>query len=188
MHAVNGLLGVLSDAVTLSIAQIPVRVHGCEMCAADREPLRAAVLVRHVRGGTIQFAACERCASAIRRVIAVAGGATASGPARVAIDPDVVHAAAKRASPSADVVGEPVLLHEYADVFVAEDGQAYVVRSYGQGRADGTWIGWLAFAATDGSSSRRTGQETSQSSREHAAYWATGLEACYFAGAFKRTA
>jgi hypothetical protein len=177
---------VLTDPVTLSIAQVPVHVHGCEMCAAEPEPLRVAVLVRHARGGAIQFAACERCAAAIRRVIAVAGGASASGPAHIAIDPEVVYASANRASPSADVVGEPVVLHEYTDIFQAENEQAYLVRIYGQGRPDGTWIGWIAFVATDGTGSRRTGQETSQSSRHHATYWAMGLEPSYFTGAFRR--
>ena len=79
------------------------------------------------------------------------------------------------------------MLHEYAEVFQAEDMESYMVRIYGQGRADGTWIGWLVFAATNGSASRRTGQETSQSSRHHAAYWAMGLEPAYFSGAFKRS-
>jgi len=176
--------------VILSIVQVPGRIYGCELCSAEPEPLRAAVLVRHARGGAIQFAACERCASAIRRVIAVAGGANANGPAHVAVDPDVdvAYASASRVSPSADLMGEPVVLHEYADVFQAEDGQSYLVRIYGQGRTDGTWIGWLVFVATDGSASRRTAQETSQSSRHHAAYWAMGLEPTYFAGAFKRSA
>jgi hypothetical protein len=180
---------VLSDPVILSIVQVPGRVHGCELCSAEPEAIRAAVLVRHARGGAIQFAACERCASAIRRVIAVAGGASSNGPAHVAVDPDVdvAYASASRGSPSADVVGEPVVLHEYADVFQAEDAQSYLVRIYGQGRADGTWIGWLVFVATDSGASRKTGQETSQSSRHHAAYWAMGLEPTYFEGAFKRT-
>jgi hypothetical protein len=181
---------VLSDPVILSIVQVPGRVHGCELCSAEPELIRAAVLVRHARGGAVQFAACERCASAIRRVIAVAGGASANGPAHVAVDPDVdlAYASASRESPSTDVVGEPVVLHEYADVFQAEDEHPYLVRIYGQGRVDGTWIGWLVFAATDGGGSRRTGQETSQSSRHHTAYWAMGLEPTYFAGAFKRSA
>jgi hypothetical protein len=178
---------VLSDPVILSIAPVPGRVQGCELCSGEPEPIRAAVLVRHARGGAIQFAACERCSSAIRRVIAVAGGASANGPAHIAIDPEVVYAAPTRASPSLDVVGEPVVLHEYADTFQTEDDQPYLVRIYGQGRADGTWIGWLAFVATNGSDSRRTGQETSQSSRHHAAYWAMGLEPSYFAGAFRRS-
>jgi hypothetical protein len=179
---------VLSDPVILSIVQVPGRVHSCELCSAEPEAVRAAVLVRHARGGAIQFAACERCASAIRRVIAVAGGASSNGPAHVAVDPDVdiAYASASRGSPSVDVVGEPVVLHEYADVFQADGGQPYLVRIYGQGRADGTWIGWLVFVAADGSASRRTGQETSQSSRHHAAYWAMGLEPAYFPGAFAR--
>jgi hypothetical protein len=180
---------VLTDPVTLSIASVPVRLHGCEMCSADPEPLRAAVLVRHARGGAIQFAACERCASAIRRVIAVAGGASASGPAHIAIDPDVEdYSPANRGIVFLDVVGEPVVLHEYTDIFHAEDDESYLVRICGQGRADGTWIGWIVFVATDGSGSRATGQETSQSNRHHVAYWAMGLEPAYFAGAFRRSA
>ena len=184
---------MLSDPVILSIVQVPGRVHGCELCSAEPEPLRAAVLVRHTRGGAIQFAACERCASAIRRVIAVAGGASSNGPAHVAVDPDVdVAYASASASPSrqslaADLVGEPVVLHESSDVFQAEDGVPYLVRICGQGRHDGTWIGWLMFVPTDGGTTRRTGQETSQSSRHHAVYWAMGLEPAYFAGAFKRS-
>jgi hypothetical protein len=179
---------VLSDPVTLSIALVPVRVHGCEMCSAEPEPIRSAVLVRHARGGAIQFAACERCASAIRRVIAVAGGASSNGPARIAIEPEVTYASGSHAVRFLDVVGEPVVLHEYTDVFRAEDEQSYLVRIYGQGRTDGTWIGWLVFVAVDGSDSRTTGQETSQSSRHHVAYWAMGLEPSYFAGAFRRAA
>jgi hypothetical protein len=178
---------VLSDAVTLSIASMPVRVHGCELCSAEPEPLRAAVLVRHSRGGAIQFAACVRCASAIRRVIAVAGAATAGGPAHIAVGPEVAYPSASRPSPSPDVVGEAVLLHEYADLFQTEDQQSYVVRVYGQARGDGTWIGWILFVATDGRGSRRTSQETTQSSRHHAAYWAMGLEPSYFTGAFRRS-
>ncbi|HLZ25793.1 MAG TPA: hypothetical protein VKV73_00555 [Chloroflexota bacterium] len=181
---------MLSDPVILSIVQVPGRVHSCELCSAEPEAIRAAVLVRHARGGAIQFAACERCASAIRRVIAVAGGASSNGPAHVAVDPDVdlAYASASRGAPSVDGVGEPVVLHEYADLFQADDGETYLVRIYGQGRADGTWVGWLEFAATGDGASRRTGQETSQSSRHHAAYWAMGLEPAYFSGAFKRSA
>ena len=33
---------------------------------------------------------------------------------------------------------------------------------------------------------RRSGRETTQSNREHLAYWATGLEPTYFEGAFSR--
>jgi hypothetical protein len=177
---------VLSDPVILSVVQVPGRVHGCQLCSGEPEPLRAAVLVRHTRGGAIQFAACERCTAAIRRVIAVAGGASANGPAYVAIDTEVAQAPVSRESLSPDVTGEPVMLHEYADVFRDEDAHSYLVRIYGQARADGTWIGWLVFVATDGRGTRRTGQETSQSSRHHAAYWAMGLEPAYFAGAFAR--
>ena len=46
-----------------------------------------------------------------------------------------------------------------------------------------SWQSW-----TDGGANRKTGQETTQSSRHHAAYWAMGLEPAYFTGALKRSA
>jgi hypothetical protein len=66
------------------------------------------------------------------------------------------------------------------------DGVEYVPQVYGQPRADGTWIGWIEFVSPDGTVSRRTGHETTQSSRDQVAYWASGLEPTYFEGAFSR--
>jgi hypothetical protein len=86
---------------------------------------------------------------------------------------------------SLDAVGEPVVIHALAEPFVAQDSVAYSVTVLGQERSDGTWIGWLVFAAPDGAT-RRTPRETSQSNREHLAYWATGLQVSYLEGAFAR--
>jgi hypothetical protein len=85
-----------------------------------------------------------------------------------------------------DSVGAPVLVHDFLEPFVAADGQTYVVRAYGQERADGTWIGWLTFVAADGQTVKRTARETTQSSRDQLAYWASGLQQSYFEGAFNR--
>ena len=83
-------------------------------------------------------------------------------------------------------VGEAVLLHEFRDALMATDGRAYVVRVFGQPRADGTWVGWLTFVDPERGTVRRTPRETTQSNREQAAYWATGLGQSYLEGAFRR--
>ena len=79
------------------------------------------------------------------------------------------------------------LLQEYATVVTAPDGTEYAVRSYGEERSDGTWIGWLEFHPTDVDEPvLLTDQETSQPNRTAVEYWATGLEPVYFEGAFER--
>ena len=81
------------------------------------------------------------------------------------------------------------LLQEYATTLVGPDDTTYHVRSYGEERTDGTWIGWLEFHPTDlRKPTLRTGQETSQPNRTGVEYWATGLEPVYFEGAFARAA
>ena len=82
----------------------------------------------------------------------------------------------------------PELLQEYTTVITALDGTTYNVRSYGEERDDGTWIGWLEFEPYDPEEpTLATDQETSQPNRTAVDYWATGLEAVYFEGAFERT-
>ncbi len=79
------------------------------------------------------------------------------------------------------------LLQEYTTVITGPDDTTYSVRSYGEGRADGTWIGWIEFVPDDLSKPiLLTDQETSQPNRVAVEYWATGLEAVYFEGAFER--
>jgi hypothetical protein len=79
------------------------------------------------------------------------------------------------------------LLQEYTARVISPDDTTYIVRSYGEERADGTWAGWLEFHPTDASKpTLRTGQETSQPNRVDIEYWATGLEPVYFEGAFER--
>ena len=79
------------------------------------------------------------------------------------------------------------LLQEYTTVVTGPDETTYTVRSYGEERGDGTWIGWLEFEPTDSTKpTLSTGQETSQPNRVTVEYWATGLEPVYFEGAFAR--
>jgi hypothetical protein len=80
-----------------------------------------------------------------------------------------------------------VLLQEYTTEVIAADGTVYTVRSYGDERAGGTWIGWLQFDPLDITKpSLRTEQETSQPNFTAIEYWSTGLEPVYFQGAFER--
>ena len=80
------------------------------------------------------------------------------------------------------------LLQEYTAVVTGPDGTTYNVRSYGEERDDGTWIGWLEFEPEDPEDvTLMTDQETSQPNRTAVEYWATGLEAVYFEGAFARS-
>ena len=79
------------------------------------------------------------------------------------------------------------LLQEYAATVTGPDDTTYSVRSYGEERSDGTWIGWIEFHPTDLTEPvLRTDQETSQPNRTAVEYWATGLEPVYFEGAFER--
>jgi len=79
------------------------------------------------------------------------------------------------------------LLQEYTAIVTGRDGTTYSVRSYGEERDDGTWIGWLEFEPEDPEETTlTTDQETSQPNRTAVEYWATGLEAVYFEGAFER--
>jgi len=79
------------------------------------------------------------------------------------------------------------LLQEYTTVVRGSDDTTYTVRSYGEERADGTWTGWIEFEPDNpGKPTLLTDQETSQPNRVAVEYWATGLEAVYFEGAFER--
>ena len=79
------------------------------------------------------------------------------------------------------------LLQEYSAHVEGANGTAYIVRSYAEERADGTWKGWLEFHPARGSGPvLRTGQETSQPSRVTVEYWASGLEPIYLEGALAR--
>ena len=79
------------------------------------------------------------------------------------------------------------LLQEYTTVVVGPDETNYLVRTYGDERLDGTWIGWVEFHPTDAAKGvLKTEQETSQPNLTDLEYWATGLEPVYFEGAFNR--
>jgi hypothetical protein len=79
------------------------------------------------------------------------------------------------------------LIFEHATRVEDASGAVYLPRTYGELRKDGTWWGWIEFhPLLDGRRALSTGQETSQSSRDTLAYWASGLEPVYLDGAFAR--
>jgi hypothetical protein len=177
---------MLNDVAQASIVPGSGGLGTCDLCASPSSVLVAVVTVVHERAGRARFTACEGCTRGLRRIAAVAGG-----PVRFTIAPagGMARAAARAESqPASSAADAPVavLIQERAEHLLDADGNPYLVRILGQGRADGTWIGWVEFVAADGSAVLRTGSETSQSNLEQVAYWASGLEALYFEGAFRR--
>jgi hypothetical protein len=81
----------------------------------------------------------------------------------------------------------PELIHTHSTQLQEADGTIYDVHTFAKEREDGTWIGWIEFhPRVEGKGILRTGQETSQPSREAVEYWATGIETVYLEGAFAR--
>ena len=78
------------------------------------------------------------------------------------------------------------VVHERVVSLEGDDGQVYaVVRVHAEPRRDGTWEGWIVFATGSGLRAV-TDRETTQSSRDGVAYWASGLEPVYLEGALQR--
>ena len=76
------------------------------------------------------------------------------------------------------------LVHDHAVELVDQDGTAYDrVFVYAEPQAGGTWQAWIEFVSRDGERILQTDRETTQSSLEGVAYWATGLQPTYFEGA-----
>ncbi|HEY3109631.1 MAG TPA: hypothetical protein VGL23_12805 [Chloroflexota bacterium] len=167
-------------SATLTVAAQPSRVGTCDLCGTDAAVLAAAAVIRHRRGGVMQFAACDRCARGMRRLAAALGSAALVAPPLMA---EAVGHAPVRAAPAH---GPPQLVSQLSEEVISADGRRWAVLVYGEPRADGTWIGWLAFKAVRGEAVMRTGQETSQPDHGALAYWATGLQPSYLEGAFSR--
>ena len=78
------------------------------------------------------------------------------------------------------------LIHESTTRIISRDGVSYRPVVMGAQQPDGEWHGWIEFQPTGGGARVRTGRETTQISRGALEYWATGLEATYYDGAFER--
>jgi hypothetical protein len=177
---------VLNDIAQATIVPGSGGLGTCDLCASPSTSLISTVTVDHERGGRARFATCDGCTRALRRIAAAAGGLL-----RFAIAPEAgtAHAVTRitttDARPALDAALSE-LIQERAEMVQDAAGTPYRVRILGLPRADGTWVGGVEFIAVDGSAVLRTGPETTQSSREQVAYWASGLEALYFEGAFRR--
>lgn len=173
---------MIGDVATVSLAAAPRGPGRCELCAAEVTDCAAALVVQHPRGGRTTLLACRRCLLAVRRIAAAASGLARFTGLEATAPPD--------AQPLGRALVErpaaPQLVHQFREPLRGADGRWYAVRVYGGQRPDGTWIGWVQFHALDGSRVLGTGRETTQSSRKHLAYWATGLEPKYLEGAFAR--
>jgi hypothetical protein len=78
------------------------------------------------------------------------------------------------------------LVHERLLPLTDPGGRAYD-RAYVYAEAGPvTWAAWIEFVPTDEGAVLRTGRETTQSSLEAVAYWATGLQPTYLEGALGR--
>ena len=137
----------------------------------------------------VPCAACDRCARAVKRLVAAIGGdgrvVQATAPPSVAPIPMPAAVQQQHTPPQPPVLRAEVLL-VYAETLITPDSTSYVVRACGTPRADGMWVGWLEFTAAGESTVRRTGQETTQPNRDALLYWASGLEPVYLQGAFAR--
>ena len=78
------------------------------------------------------------------------------------------------------------LLQTFELPFVDTDGETYDIHLYGRSRLGDTWQGWLGFQRRRDAHTFATDVETTQPSAEAVIYWATGLGATYFEGAFAR--
>jgi hypothetical protein len=174
---------MINDQARVSLVAERNGAVGCELCTAETAVTNAAVVIQHPRGGVVRLAVCDWCVRALRRLAASTGGNAAfaltegnPGPASQPIAPS----GARPASP-------PVLILELVQqIRDPVDGALYIPRVYGRARVDGTWEGWIEFAAVRAATVVRTDQETTQSNREGVAYWASGLEPAYLEGAFAR--
>jgi hypothetical protein len=78
------------------------------------------------------------------------------------------------------------LLQTFDAPFTDRNGDVYVVELYGNSRPGDTWQGLLRFVRRGDGVRVTTGPETTQPSAEALLYWASGLSATYFEGAFDR--
>jgi hypothetical protein len=177
---------MLDHVARISVVRQAAVTAACELCAIQAAELGSVVLVQHSRGGTVRFAVCDRCALALRRVAAAAGGPASFDVAEAPSRADDLATGVVHSPVVAEDVATPELIEVRAERVLGPDGVEYVPQVYGQARLDGTWIGWIEFVSPDGTVSRRTGHETTQSSRDQVAYWASGLEPTYFEGAYSR--
>src|SRR5437899_1928907 len=140
-----GHAAMINDQARVSLVAQGTAALACEVCTANANVPNATVVVQHLRGGTVQLAACGWCVRALRRVAAATGGHAVFALAEGAIPvPASRHTAPRGARPA----GPPVVLLEFVEhLRDPVDGTTYVARVCGRPRTGGTWEGWLGCVA-----------------------------------------
>jgi hypothetical protein len=70
-------------------------------------------------------------------------------------------------------------VQQYTPILKAPNGERYVARAYMSRQPGGLWEAWLVFFSLRTRVALATDRETTQSTREHVLYWATGLGETY---------
>ena len=78
------------------------------------------------------------------------------------------------------------LVRQYTPPLRAARGARYVAQAYMAQQPGGLWEAWLVFFSLRTGNALATDRETTQSTREHVLYWATGLGRTYLQGALQR--
>ncbi len=177
---------MLTDVAHVSVVPRTALLGSCELCGTEGVERAAIVIVKHSRGGSVNFVACDRCALAVRRVAAAAGGQARFTASQVG--GALEHAVTAPGHPPREpvAVGVHEVIEERAERLRDAEGTEYIVRVCGRPRSDGMWEGWIEFLAVGAALVMLTDVETTQPSRADLAYWTSGLESLYFEGAFRR--
>src|SRR5262245_8159672 len=77
-------------------------------------------------------------------------------------------------------------VQEYTPVLRHRTGERFVARAYAGRQPGRLWEAWLVFLSLRTGRAVATDRETTQSTREHVLYWATGLGRTYLQGALAR--
>jgi hypothetical protein len=78
------------------------------------------------------------------------------------------------------------LVQQFTPVLKTVTGERYIAQAYTTRQPGGLWEGWLVFFSLRTGEALATDRETTQSTREHVLYWATGLGPTYLQGALQR--
>ena len=169
-----------TDFSTITLAAQPAMLGTCGLCARAEGTLSAVVAVTHGGGTVASFDVCEFCDRALRRLEAVTPHFAhfAVGAA--------VNEAGRELLPVDEQVGPVLPIQEFSHPIQDGDGALYAPVVVGVQRGDGTWAGWIEFRELRGTRVMRTNRETTQPSQGALAYWASGLQASYLEGAFRR--
>jgi hypothetical protein len=77
-------------------------------------------------------------------------------------------------------------VQQYTPILVGPTGERYVAQAYMDRQPGGLWEAWLVFFSLETGAALATDRETTQSTRQHIIYWATGLGETYLQGALER--